>query len=143
MGWRETLGPITAALPYSLREQIEGYVESVSQSQNEIFRDANVPFSAEIRDRLLFVAGVRRLFNITRSYYWLLDRSLQLLGDDADALALGRARLRRGEGEMEALRKLVNKLEKALNESGFDETFRYESLSDVVAHLYAQTHGPR
>lgn len=135
MGLREDFEAIVAGIPYSLREEVIGYVDSVEESSPEIFREAGVDRSPELLDQFLFLAGVRRLHTLTTSYYWLLDRSLQLLGSDASAISVGRSRLERGGGEMKMLRDLVRKFNEMLANHGLSDVVAQGSLADVVLFL--------
>ncbi len=68
-------------LPYTLREQVIDYARSVEAASQEIFKEAEVKLTDELRDQLALVAAVRKLHSICSSSYWLLYNSTRLLGE--------------------------------------------------------------
>ena len=66
-------------LPYSLRERVMGYVNSVEIAIPEIFRDAEIQYNEDLAETLLFVASLRKFFSIVNSAYWTLENTGEIL----------------------------------------------------------------
>jgi hypothetical protein len=73
-------------LPFRIRDNLEGYVLSIEQAAPEIFTAAGVDFTTELRDQLVFMAGVRKMWLLVDSQYQVLSRSLLVL--EANQVAL-------------------------------------------------------
>jgi hypothetical protein len=87
---KSDLSQLIEALPYNLREQIDGYVASIEAVGVEIFQESKIRYSQEALDRLLFFAGLRRLWTLLDTQYWVMDNSLTLLKQhDVSAVSLG------------------------------------------------------
>jgi hypothetical protein len=112
------LQELMAPLPYALREQVIGYARSVRDAAGEILRDADLEFDARIADRLAFVAGLRRLYSVCSSSYWILENSGFLLrAADTDAVRIGREDFSRGSALHRRLRSMLSDLDAVLGET--------------------------
>jgi hypothetical protein len=83
---KEALRNFLAQLPPPIQSQIEGYVSSVETRAFEIFQNASITFTNEKLDALLFYSGLRRLWSLVQTQYWILDNCLHLVGDQADGV---------------------------------------------------------
>jgi hypothetical protein len=66
-------------LPYGLSEQVLSYARSLEVAAPEIFREAGVSANRELIESLVFIAGLRKLYSIVDSNYWVLDNTGAIL----------------------------------------------------------------
>lgn len=77
-------------LPYALRSQIIGYAESVYNAMPSIEKEIHIKISSNVRDQVVFLAGIRKLYGMVVSSYWALDNSSALLmRSDIDTIQIG------------------------------------------------------
>jgi hypothetical protein len=113
----DRLQNVVRGLPYNLRDQVIGYARSVDAAAPDIAREADVELSRDLRDRLVFLAGVRKLYAICASTYWAVDNATAFLGrQDISSVRVGRTDYSRG-GEIHAgLRALYRDFEAILGQ---------------------------
>jgi hypothetical protein len=132
----DLLSEMLETLPFTLRDQIEGYAQSIDEVTEEIFRDARVEFSEELGDRLVFVAGIRRLWTITNSHYSILDNSLALIAEhDVQGFAVGSRLFTRQSAEFAEIRQLRDDLFRRLQQLGLEQYVLARTLRDVLLML--------
>jgi hypothetical protein len=84
------LSEMLEPLPFTLREQIEGYAHSIDEVGEDILRDVGIPFDEQVMDQLVFIAGVRRLWTIVDGQFSILNNSLLLMAkDQVDGFSVG------------------------------------------------------
>lgn len=66
-------------LPYNLREEIDGYAMSIYRAGEEIFREAGYQYDEQILDKLVFFAGLKRIWSMVDTQYWIMDNSIMLI----------------------------------------------------------------
>ena len=66
-------------LPWTLREQIENYVRTVSDAAPAIFEEAELELTPKALDDFLFAAGLRKLWDLVESQYVMLSSALGLV----------------------------------------------------------------
>ena len=71
-------------LPYALSEQVLSYARALEVAAPEIFRDADVKPNRELTNTLVFIAGLRKLFSIVDSNYWVVDNAGAILANQQD-----------------------------------------------------------
>lgn len=76
----DNLRLLTKQLPYNMREAVDGYASSVYAAGEEIFRNASISYDEQLLDKLVFFAGVRRIWTLVDTQYWIIDNSLSQLG---------------------------------------------------------------
>jgi hypothetical protein len=104
-------------LPFTLREQVVGYAESVERAAPEIFRDVGRKYDARLADRLVFRSGIKKLYGIVSGAYWTLDNSAALLAQsDIHEIRIGGTAFIRGAGTHERIRQLLKRLDEVLAE---------------------------
>lgn len=74
-----TLSEVISDLPYSLQEQVLSYARSVEVAAPDIVRESGVRATHVHTDALIFIAGLRKLYSIVDSNYWVLDNTGALL----------------------------------------------------------------
>jgi len=94
-------------LPYTLRQRVEGYAEFIEETAEQVAADTGLPAEPSFRDEFVYFAGLRRLWTLVDSQYWLIDRSLALgAGFGVTSVAAGRHRFDRDAGPLYELRRL-------------------------------------
>ncbi|MEQ8690197.1 MAG: hypothetical protein RIC89_05085 [Pseudomonadales bacterium] len=132
------LEEVLSDLPYALREQVFGYARSIDVVSEEICRNAGVQPSSKLLDQLVFVAGLRKLFSIVDSNYWIIDNAGALLSQTAD---VGQVRIgstdfsRRGQYHL-ALEQMRRDFLSLLDENSISE-FVVESDYQEIARMLA------
>lgn len=129
----DSLRQVTASLPWSLRKEVEGYVSSVDDRRGEIAREAGVRLNNERRRRLLFAAGVRRMWAIVESSFWMVDNSLERLAQhDVHRIQMGSTFYRRGGDMNRTLKELRDSLSELLVELEVQKVVEARSLSELL-----------
>lgn len=105
-------------LPYTLREQVLDYARSVEAASREIFKEAEVKLTDELRDQLVLVAAIRKLHSICSTSYWLLYNSTKLLGSDVSGVRVGGTTFSRESPHFGQLATLLGDLETVLSNQG-------------------------
>lgn len=123
-------------LPFVLREQVIGYAESVKAALPDISREAGVKSSPELQDQVVFLAGVRKLHALVASSYWALDNSAALLErENVFRIRVGSQDLSRGGEIHQRLKKVLEAIEKVLEDEDLDEVLNmpYQNLVQKLA----------
>ena len=129
---RTALDRLLRAYPWSMREQVNGYVDAVDGTLREIFEDGGVRYSEELAGELLFVVGVRKLWSMIDGQYSVLRHSLDLMSDQgAPAVRFGGTVYSRTSQNFQEVRNLRDDLRSTLTQL---EIFDLMYL-DVVAVL--------
>lgn len=109
-----------ALLPYSLAEQVRSYANSVDGALEDIFNEAKVDYSPQLAESIVFLAGIRKLFSIVESQYWLVDNSTTVFshwGSQA-TISIGSTNFNRGGAYHRELRELMEGLREILSRHG-------------------------
>jgi hypothetical protein len=137
---RAALVAMLEPLPYRLREQVIDYVAAVAEAAPEIFADAEIEQSPELRDQLIFVAGIRKLWALVDGQFELVSDSLTLLGQsDVERIRIGSIPIDRQSELFTALRTLRNGLQRTLIEQQIFDIVRADSLASAVRALAARS----
>ena len=85
-------------LPYALSEQVLSYARALEVAAPEIFRDAGIKQNRELTNVLVFIAGLRKLFSIVDSNYWVVDNVGAILASQQEqySVRVGSTDLSRG-----------------------------------------------
>ncbi|WP_379063340.1 hypothetical protein ACHMW4_20750 [Mesorhizobium sp. UC22_110] len=67
---------MTADLPYSLRENVNGYVDAVAAAISDIAREARVDIQGERLDQFLLIVAIRRVWSFVNGQYWIMTDSI-------------------------------------------------------------------
>jgi hypothetical protein len=135
MSYRE-LQETMKGLPWALEEQVLRYARSVDNALPGIFKDAGRAFDRGLGDKIVFLAGVRKLHSIVVSSYWTLDNSGKLLQTlNVSSIRAGAVELSRGGRLHSRLDSLVKSLEKTLEKQGIRDHLNsdYASLVQVLS----------
>ena len=109
-----------AELPYSLREQVLGYAESVERALPEIFKSNRRKFDKNLGDKIVFMSGVRKLYSLVSSSYWTLENSAYMLNEEGiSSIKIGSSDFSRGSDIYRRLKGLISTLEKEADRLNF------------------------
>lgn len=75
----QLLKKILAPLPYTLKEQVLGYARSVDVALPEIATEASVELTSELTDKIVFFAGISKIYSICSASYWAVDNACHFL----------------------------------------------------------------
>lgn len=140
---------LTADLPYSLREAVNGYVDAVAAALPEIQRDARVEFGPDRTDEFLLLVAIRRIWSSVNSQYWTMNDCIQIASRPTELSARGAEQMRGfrvGRDEISAdspafseSRQLRQDFEKLITELGIEDLVATStSLSDLAVRLFAR-----
>ncbi len=131
------LSDAISELPYGLSEQVLSYARSLDVAAPEIFEDAGVPFSREIADTLVFIAGLRKLLSIVDSNYRVIDNVGAILENQQGGFSVrvGKADLSRGGDYHQALVTVRNELVELLSEYQILQFAQSLPYVDIVREL--------
>jgi hypothetical protein len=134
-----------SSLPYALREQVENYADYVEATADEAIERAGAQPTAPIRNELIFLAGLRRLWSLVSGQFWLLDRALALSGQlRLSGISVGGTVFIRNEGAHAELRQLRDALAAELHRLELSVVTTFASSEELVQFIVEeQKRGPR
>lgn len=123
------LETIIAPLPYNLRDQISGYARSVSAALPEIAKEANVEMTDAIEDKLVFFAGLSKLYSLCAAFFWAIDNAGYFLEQNAvTSVRAGSMDYSRGSAFHKQMHEMLSDIENILR--------KYELLADAANPSY-------
>jgi hypothetical protein len=123
-------------LPPRLREDVISYARSVDRSAPDIFREARMSFDQQLSTRLVFLAGIKKLYAICSGTYWILDNSLHSLQQsETYEVKIGSIRISRGSREYAQLQALLGDLEELLMKQELYELVQISSYVETLHRL--------
>jgi hypothetical protein len=132
----ELVAEFARELPPRLREDVLGYARSVQSALPEIFQDAGVADTRNLRDQLVLIAGVKKLYAICTSAFWILDNSLRSLQRaEIQRIRLGGVFFARGSREWIQLRDAVMAIETLLQDQRIGPWVHTSSYSAILTEL--------
>jgi len=122
------------SLPYSLKEQVLGYARSISAVAPEIFKEAGVRRNDKTEDKLVFLAGLRKLFSIIDSNYWVIENAGAILEKQQAqfSVRIGGSDFSRGGDYHSQLNTLRKELNNYFIEQGILDLIESRNYSDLV-----------
>jgi hypothetical protein len=126
---------IARELPPRLRDDIVGYARSVETALPEIFRDAGVRRTESLAQQLVFIAGVKKIYSICSSNYWILESSLHALRDHAESVRLGSTVVSRSSPYFLRLQELNSDLLEMLGEHHLSEFMEIGAYSEILRRI--------
>lgn len=131
-----SLTRISSELPYGLRIDLEGYVNSVAAAQPEIYAESGINSESVPAEVFLFVAGVWHLWTHIDSQRWIVSNSLRLAGEfGAGSIQAGSVRLSRGSDDVEGLQSLHNDFRRWLHRNHLDFVIGAQNLRTLLVGL--------
>jgi hypothetical protein len=132
----ERVEDFAGGLPPRLREDVLGYARSVQAALPAIFEDAGVRETSDLRDQLVFIAGLKKLHAICSSTFWILENSLTGLQQANIArVRLGGATVSRGSRIWTELRDTVTAIEAILAREGVLQFVSTPSYAEILREL--------
>lgn len=129
-------------LPYSLKEQVLGYARSVRDAMKEIMQEAEVEYTDEIANKIIFIAGVRKLYSICNSSYWVLENTNSLLQEsNVYNVRVGGTDMSKGSEFYKDIKILTSEIDKYLSDKGIKEEVISYSYPDLI-RMYANGRRP-
>lgn len=132
-----SLHSIGGGLPPPLRAQVLGYAAAVEEASKDIANQAGVAWTPAFAEKLAFLAGVKRLFDIVASAHWSLKNSSELLTmGGAPRITIAGKDYSRDSEIYRDIGKLLLDLETVLIQQGVMEAIRlpYEELAEWIAN---------
>ncbi|MBS1895672.1 MAG: hypothetical protein JST59_30605 [Actinobacteria bacterium] len=131
-----SLTKFSSQLPYGLRVDLEGYVNSVAAAQSEIYAESRVGLDAIPTDEFLFVAAVWHLWTHVDSQRWIVSNSLRLADEfGAGSIQAGAVRLSSGSGDVEGLRRLHNDFRRWLYRNDLEFVIGAQNVGALLSRL--------
>jgi len=125
-------------LPYRFREDVIGYARSVKDVLPEIFHEARCPFNEMAANQLIFIAGVKKLYSICTSNFWIIENSLFMLErSEVHAVQIGSSTIHRESDDYLALAVLLRQLENLLSEHRILHLIHQRSYGDILKELWS------
>lgn len=124
-------------LPYTLSEQVLSYAKSLEAAAPQIFADAGIQRTRENTDKLVFIAGLRKLFSIMDGNYWVIDNASALLSKQANqyAVHVGGTDLSRGGAYHSSLRRMLTEFTQLLLDKNLMRHVRDLSYTELVREM--------
>ena len=128
-------------LPYALSEQVMSYARSLEMAASEIFKDAGIRQTPELTSQLIFISGLRKLFSIVDSNFWIIDNTGAILHHQQQQqdVRVGGTDLSRGGNYYQALQAVRNELVVLLESYqlvNYVQNIPYSKLLRELAHGY-------
>jgi len=122
------------SLPYSLKEQVLGYARSISEAAPEIFKEAGVRRDNKTEDTLVFLAGMKKLFSIVDSNYWVIDNAGAILEKEQSqfSVRIGGSDFSRGGDYLSKLDMIRKELNSYFIEQGIADLIESRNYSEIV-----------
>lgn len=142
---------LTAALPYSLREAVNGYVDAVSAALPEIERDSGVDIGADRSDEFLLIVAIRRIWSSVNNQYWIMNDCIGMASrtdvvlPTADAIQMrgfrvGRDEISAGSTAFEESREFLQDFDQLIDDLEIEELVsETNSLSDLAKRMFPRT----
>ena len=132
----QSLKEAIEGIPYSLSEQVLSYSRSVSVALPDIFSEAGVAYSPDIVDQVVFLAGIRKLFSIIDSAYWVIDNASAILSkQDMHRIRVGSTNLSRGADYHYSVEQLRKNLITVLEDNNIYKYIADQSFVSIVREL--------
>ena len=118
----EALTRTVESLPSALKDQVLGYARSVGAAAPQIFQDAGVNISSKAAGRLVYLAGIRKLYSIIESSHWILDNAGAILErQNLYRIQVGGSDFSRNGEYHRELKTLKREFDRLLHEQGLGE----------------------
>ena len=125
-----------AGMPSGMADSIVSYARSVEVALPDIFRDAQRKYRKDIADQIVFLAGVKKLFSIIDSTYWMLDNSSAILErQEISVIKVGSSDLSRSGEDYHLLKNLRQSLVEILSEQRIYHLVSERSYSNIIKQL--------
>jgi len=128
---KEHLKKVTDSLPKDLRNDINGYVQSIIDNQELIFKENGILFTNELAGKFIFLVGIRRLIQFVDSQFWTLNNSFSILKTyEVNSVKIGSQSLNKESQYYKDLKKVRSRL--------FDIVKKYELNNLIMANTLSE-----
>lgn len=128
---------ITDELPRDLRTDVIGYVQSIIDSQEEIFKNNNIKFSYDLAEKFIFLVGIRRIIQTVDSQFWLLNSSFSILKQlNVNSVKIGTQSINSKSQYYKDLIKLRLSLMKFLHQHKISNIVLASTLGEILQELH-------
>lgn len=124
-------------LPFSIREQILGYADSVRASAKDIANEAGVEYSQEFSNNLAYLSGIKKLYSLVSTSFWSLDNTSVLLSkSDISTITIAGRNYSKNSPVYAEIYALLNALDKKLFDLKIKEVMQlpYSELAEWIAN---------
>lgn len=137
----DSLRVVTSELPYRLRADVEDYVNAVDAVAPAIATYVKVGLTGDLRERFLFLVGVRRLWAAMDGSHRLASnaRAVHEWGN-ASLVSAGNVHLGRGSEFGQELRRLRSGVLAVLTENAIHEAVNLTRVSSVCQGVAVRGH---
>ncbi|WP_338825148.1 hypothetical protein MHOCP_07020 [Moorella humiferrea] len=131
---KELLKEILYELPSVMREEIEGYIQSIESNAPSIFEEIEVKHPSEdLVEQLIFYAGIRRIWTLLSTVYWTIDNSLVLMRNyDVTSIRVGTTIYGKKTEYYLRLRQLFQDFNTLLSQLGLKEIVDASNLIEIA-----------
>jgi len=126
---------IAHELPQRLADDVIGYARSVQAALPDIFLEAGVRRTEELANQLVFIAGVKKLYSISSSNYWILANSFHALREQVTEVRLGSTVISRQSPYFRDLRELHADLLRILADNELFDFMELTSYTEIARRL--------
>lgn len=133
MALPDSLIRFTSALPYALRQDIDGYVRTLDAVWREIYAESDVTPDQVHPDKFLFVAGVWRLWGQVDGQRWVVHNSLEVAQRyGANGISAGGFAYSRGSEDANEVRNLHQRFRNWINNNGLEFVTTVSTPRDLL-----------
>ena len=119
-----------------MADSVVSYARALEVALPDIFRDAQRKYRKDIADQIVFLAGVKKLFSIIDSTYWMLDNSSAILErQEISVIKVGSSDLSRSGKDYQLLKNLRQSLVEILSEQRIYHLVSERSYSNIIEQL--------
>lgn len=132
--FRLTLNEIMKELPFSIREEIGGYLASVELNATSIFEESKVQLTKERLDKFIFLVGLRRIWTMVDTQYWILDNCLSLVQENqVKDVTIGSLHLSKDSEGYNRMKDFRHNFYLLLIEIGFIRITDVKTMGDIIS----------
>ncbi len=132
----QAVARIAAGLPRAIAEDVVGYARCVDASLSGIFHEAGIAYDEQTAQRVVFIAGLKKLRAIISMHFWTLDNSLHLIAKSGiSSVRMGSLHVSQGSEYHLLLRAALDELEEILELHNLSEIIDHSNFADIARAL--------
>lgn len=124
-------------LPPALKDQVVEYARAIESAADDIFQDAGIQRDSALTSKLVIIAGVRKLYAIVESNYWIIEHAGMLLErtTQSSAVRVGSTDFSRGGEYHRTLERMRLEIGNAIEDAGLAPYVYQSGYKEVVREL--------
>lgn len=127
------LKKITDNLPLNLRNDVNGYVQSIIEVQEQIFKENGIKFSADLSDKFIFLIGIKRIIQFVDNQYWVMNNSFAILKKySINSIKIGAQSINKQSEYYKEISELRASLMKMIKRNGLIELMSTRSHGELL-----------